>query len=300
MTDSAPPSPPDTPAALLGPAWDLLDSLPPAAAPPCITSTTLEMVAAATRPRLQKRSRWRGWLAPVALVAAAFTVGMVAGRGTVTDPERAALDYLPVLDHYAVLREAGSVEFLTQVARRDYPPPRWLAFGRGGERAGDGALPTYEALDAAIAVFASTPFGPDDAASAARRADISERSGEERRELSDAAMEFQRLSPAGRRDLVRLARALGGRDGTGPDRDELLAAARLWHQWLATRDPADRKGVIELDTTERLEWLDHYALMRPGSGRGPRFNGRVPEAGRPAEGPRRAPPTPAEMPRPPR
>lgn len=299
MNDSAPPSPPDTPASLLGSAWDLLDSLPPAAAPPSMTSTTLEMVAAATRPRPRTRSRWGGWLAPVAIVAAAFTAGIVAGRGTAIDPERAVLDYLPLLDHYGVLREAGSVEFLTQVARRDYPPPRRLAFGRGGERGGDAALPPYEALDTAIAVFESTPFVPDDAPSAARRAEISDRSGEERRRLSDAATDFQRLSPAGRRDLVKLARVFGGRDGAGPDRDELLAAARLWHQWLATRDPADRKGVIELDTAERLEWLDHYAQIKPGSGRGfPRDGGF--RGFPPPEGPRRGPPPPPEMPGSPR
>lgn len=330
MTDSAPNPPSDTPAALLGPTWDLLDSLPRAATPPSMTSTTLEMVAAATRTRSRQGTRWHGWLAPGAIVAAAFAVGMVAGRATITDPEKAVLEYLPVLEQYDVLKEAGSVEFLTQVARRDYPPPRRLSFGRGNERSGDGAMPDYEALDAAIAVFASTSFGPDDASAADRRTDISDRSAEDRRKLSDAATDFQRLSPAGRRDLVRLARVFGGRDGAGPDRDELLDAARLWHQWLATRDPADRKGVIDLDTAERLEWLDHYALMRPGSGRGPsrdggfrgfpppggpqegpppggpRFNGRPPEGGRfpegghPPDGPRWGPPPPGEIPGPPR
>jgi hypothetical protein len=76
--------------------------------------------------------------------------------------------------------------------------------------------------------------------------------------------------------------------------------------------------VIDLDAAERLEWLDHYALVRPGSGRGasrdgvfrglpppdappegpppgwPRFNGRPPE------GPRRGPPPRGETPAPPR
>lgn len=324
MTDSAPNPPSDSPAALLGPAWDLLDSLPRAVTPPSMTSTTLEMVAAATRPQPRQAIRWGGWLAPAAIVAAAFAVGMVAGRATISDPERAVLEYLPVLEHYDVLKEAGSVDFLSQVARRDYPPPRRLAFSRGNDRGGDGAMPAYEALDTAIAVFASMPFGPDDTSASDRRTDLADRPVDQRRKVSDAALDFQRLSPAGRRDLVRLARVLGGRDGEGPDRDELLEAARLWHQWLATRDPADRKGVIDLDTVERLEWLDHYALMRPGSGRGPyrdggfrgfppsggllegpppggpRFNGRVPEGGRLPEGPRRGPPTPEETRAPPR
>lgn len=294
MTNSAPQPSSDSPATLLGPAWDLLDSLPRVTTPPSMTSTTLEMVAAATRPPPRPGSWWQGWLAPAAIVVAAFAMGLVAGRTTVTDPEKAVLEYLPVLEHYDVLKEAGSEEFLTQVARRDYPAPRRPAFGRGGERGGEIAMPAYEALDAAIAVFESTPFGPDEARITDRRTDISDRPLEERRKLSDAATDFQRLSPAGRRDLVRLARVFGGRDGAGPDRDELLDAARLWHQWLATRDPADRKGVIDLDTAERLEWLDHYALMRPGSGRWPRFNDAPPV------GPRRGPPPPGEIPGPPR
>jgi hypothetical protein len=304
----------DTPAAALGPAWDLLDSLPRSIAPPSMTSTTLEMVAAAARPRQRRRSWWRGWLGPLAVVVSAFAVGTLAGRATVTDPEKAVYEYLPVLEHYDVLKEAGSVEFLTAVARRNYPPPRRFAFGRSGES----APPVHAALDAAVATFASASFGPAAGSTAERRTDLAARPAEERRKLSDAAVEFQRLSPVGRRDLVRLARVFGGHDGAGPDRDDLLDAARLWHQWLATRDPAERKGVIDLDTAERLEWLDYYALVRPGSGRGasrdggfrglpppdappegpprgwPRFNGQPPE------GPRRGPPPPGEIPGPPR
>ncbi|MEI6240470.1 MAG: hypothetical protein WCR51_08770 [Planctomycetia bacterium] len=307
--------PSDTPAAALGPTWDLLDSLPRAATPPSMTSTTLEMVAAAARTQPRRSAWWRGWLGPVTVVGAAFVAGVVAGRATVTDPEKAVFEYLPVLEHYDVLKEAGSVEFLTEVARRNYPPPRRFAFGRGGEA----VAPAFEALDAAVATFASASFGPDAGSTAERRAELSDRPAEERRQLSDAAVEFQRLSPVDRRDLVRLARVFGGRDGEGPDRDELLEAARLWHQWLANRDPADRKGVIDLGTTERLEWLDHYALMRPGSGRGPYRDGGgfrgfpppdgPPEGpppggprfnGRPPEGPRRGPPPPGETPGPPR
>lgn len=317
-------TPADTPATVLGPTWDLLDSLPRSTMPPSMTSTTLELVAAAARPPRHRRSSWRGWLGPLAVVASAFAVGTLAGRATVTDPEKAAFEYLPVLEHYDVLQEAGSVEFLTEVARRNYPPPRRFAFNRSGERGGEVVAPAYAALDAAVATFASASFGPAAGSTAERRTGLGDRPAEERRKLSDAAMEFQRLSPVGRRDLVRLARVFGGRDGAGPDRDELLDAARLWHQWLATRDPADRKGVIDLGTAERLEWLDHYALVRPSSGRGsfrdggfrgfpppgappqgpppggPRFNGRGPESGRSAEESRRGPPPPEETPAPPR
>ena len=323
MSDSAHQSPADTPAAALGPAWDLLDSLPRTTMPPSMTSTTLEMVAAAARPR--RPSWWRGWFAPAAVVAGAFVVGMVASRATVSDPEKAAFEYLPVLEHYDVLKEAGSVGFLTEVARRDYPPPRRFALSRGGERGGETIAPAFEALDSAVATFAAVLPGPDGRPAVDRRQQLSGRPAEERQRISAAAGEFQRLSSDGRREIVRLAKVLGGRDNAGPDRDELLEAARLWHQWLATRDPAERKDVIELNTTERLEWLDHYALVRPGSGRGsfrdgggfrgfpgpgalppgpppggPRFNGRVSEDGRPPEGQRRGPPPREETPAPPR
>ena len=139
--------------------------------------------------------------------------------------------------------------------------------------------------------------------------------------MAEAAGRFQRLSDSRPPRLVQLARAFGGRDGEGPDRDELLAAATALApvaRHRATR--ADRKGVIELDTAERLEWLDQYALARPGraaavrfamvaafaafrrrgpaagapASRGPAFNGRPPftRAG--------GPPPPRETPAPPR
>lgn len=301
----------DTPADLFGPAWDLLDALPRSVAPPSLTATTVEMAAA--RPRPPRAAWWRGWLAPVAVVAGAFAVGVAAGRGTLTDPDQFVFDYLPVLEHYDVVREAGSVEFLLAVARKNFPPPR-----RPFARNGDDGPPAYAALDAAVAAFAAEPFGADVAGEAGRRTAFSRRPAEERRRVADAAADFQRRSSMERRDLVRLARALGGRDGEGPDRDELLAAARLWHQWLATRDPADRKAVIDLDSSERLEWLE-YALARPGGGRGAAFREGgglrgLPPAGPPPDGPaavprfngrppfdpRLRPPLPRETPAPPR
>lgn len=306
----------ETPADLLGPAWDLLDALPRVAAPASLTSTTIEMAAARSRPR--PAAWWRGWIAPVAVVATAFAVGIAAGRGTVSDPDQFVFDYLPVLEHYDVVREAGSVDFLMALARRNDPPPR-----RPFSRNGAAAPPAYEALDAAVATFATEPFGAGFPGEAERRTAFSRRPAEDRRRLADAAVAFQRLSSMDRRELVRLARALGGRDGEGPDRDELLAAARLWHQWLATRDPAERGDVIDLDTAKRLEWLD-YARARSGPGRGgafrdgegfrgfpppgpppgspppdgPRFNGRPPFD--PWPPPPRPPRPPRETPAPPR
>lgn len=300
ISDPAP-SPADTPAHALGPAWDLLDALPEVVAPATMTSTTVEMVAAAAR---KNRPR-RGWLLPVVAVAAAFGTGLVAGRATVGEPERALFDNLPLVEHFDVVREAGSVAFLEAVARRGYPPPRKFAFGRPGES----GPPPYEALDAAVAAFAAEPADPP----ADRRATVAARPEAERRRLMESAAELGRLDPARRRDFIRLARAFGGRDGDGPDRDELLAAARLWHQWLATRDPAERKDVVALDTAERLEWLDRYALPRPARGapardgpfregqfRGPPPPDRPRFTGRPPAEPRREPPPPPETPAPPR
>jgi len=307
--------PSDTPAALLGPAWDLLDALPQAVAPPSMTSTTVEMVAARVRPRAAGAGRWRDWLAPAAAVATAFIVGVIAGRMTSADPDRMVFEYLPVLEHYDVVREAGSVEFLAAVARRDYPPPRRPPFGRPGDRGPD-APPPYAALDEAAAAFATAGIGEDAGLAAKRRDEFATRPEAERRRLIDAANDLQRLSSSERRDLVRVARAFGGRDGGGPERDELLEAARLWHHWLSTRDPAERRGVIDLGMAERLEWLDRYA--RPGRGGGFRdggFRGFPPPGFPPPDGPpppgsrfndrpppdrRRGPPPGAETPPPPR
>jgi len=304
------PEPPasDTPADLLGPAWDLLDALPRSSAAASLTATTIEMAAA--RPRTAPAAWWRGWIAPVAVVVTAFAVGVAAGRGTGTDADQFVFDYLPLFEHYDVVREAGSVEFLLAIARRNDPPPR-----RPFVRNGEAGPPAYEALDAAVTAFATEPFGAGVPGKAERRAAFSHRPAEERRRVADAAGAFHRLSSMERRDLVRLATAFGGRDGEGPDREELLAAARIWHQWLATRDPADRKAVIELDTAERLEWLD-YALARGGPGRGGAFRdgggfrGFPPPGGPPVDGPRfngrppfdprLRPPPPRETPAPPR
>ena len=311
--------PSETPAAALGPAWDLLDALPRAVAPAAMTATTVEMAAA--RAPAVRGTWWRGGFAPVMVVAAAFITGIFVGRVTLTDTERTVLAHLPVLEHFDVVREAGSVEFLMAVARRNYPPPRRPPFSRPADRGGDSSEPSYETLDAAVAAFAEANGVAESRLAADRRASFATRPPADRRRLAEVAEEFQRLSSAERRDLVRVARALGGGQGAGAERDELLAAARLWHQWLATRDPAERRGVIELEMAERLEWLDRYAFARPGSGRGPGRDGGFrgfPVPGFPVPGfprpgfprpdgpppfngpPPRRPPPPGETPAPPR
>ena len=71
-----------------------------------------------------------------------------------------------------------------------------------------------------------------------------------------------------------------------PQREDLRNAARLWHQWIASRDPADRRDIIELNTQQRLEWLDRYAQRdsRPIN-RPPREFDRDPRRGPPGQRP---------------
>jgi len=285
----------ETPAGDLGAAWDILDVLPRSSSPPSMTSTTIEMVAASAAAGAvgKPRATVRDWLLPAATVIAGFVIGLIMGRATVEDPDWMLLDNLPLLRHFDVLREAGSVGFLEDIARRNIPEPRRFQGGRPEDRGPDAArdeqprTAAYPALDQAIAALRDGPFGSqlDAQEQAARRNEIAEMSAEDRRLLVGNGFEFQRLTPIERRDIMKLARVFAGRDGTGPDRDELLASARLWHQWVATRDPVERNAVIDLDREERLEWLDHYVQVRPGQWRPGQFRGLPPGPEGP-EGPR--------------
>jgi len=62
---------PETPAAALGAAWNLLDALPRSSSTPSMTSTTLEMVAASA-----------------AAVIGGLFLGFILGRATLPPPER--------------------------------------------------------------------------------------------------------------------------------------------------------------------------------------------------------------------
>ena len=88
---------PDTPAAALGAAWNLLDVLPRSSSTPSMTSTTLEMVAASAAapaappgsPRLV--AFWRSimhWALPAAAVIGGLFLGFILGRATLPPPER--------------------------------------------------------------------------------------------------------------------------------------------------------------------------------------------------------------------
>lgn len=85
----------DTPAAALGPAWNLLDALPRATSTPSMTATTLEMVAASAAgpaPRSRRSpSAWRSimhWAVPAAAVIGGLCLGFILGRATLPLPER--------------------------------------------------------------------------------------------------------------------------------------------------------------------------------------------------------------------
>ncbi|MEI7781284.1 MAG: hypothetical protein WCJ18_05090 [Planctomycetota bacterium] len=87
----------DTPAAALGGAWKLLDVLPRTTSTPSMTSTTLEMVAAAaagpapTQRNIRWPSLWQSimhWALPAAAVIGGLVLGFILGRATLPPPER--------------------------------------------------------------------------------------------------------------------------------------------------------------------------------------------------------------------
>jgi hypothetical protein len=249
-----------------------------------------------------------------------------AGRSTAPDPDIRALEYLPVIRHIAPLREAGSVGFLTDVAGKNYPAVRRFGpFGRPGEGRGadppaEGAPPGEPAaaeppappvppeLDAAIAALVGEPLGRDVPADvlARRRAEVEALSADERRRLADRVSEFMTLSEVARYDVLQLARFLADTsDDNAAERQRLLGAAGVWHQYMALRDPAERSDVVDLPREQRLESLDRFYARfqfraqrdwdpRRGFG-GPRPGGDAPgpggggagEAGEPPPGPAR-------------
>ena len=260
------------PAEALAGVWDLLDVLPRATASPDMTATTINMVAVDVAGDSEgaggpgRQSPGRSWARPLAAAAAvigSLVAGFAAGRATVPGPDVRMLHYLPVVRNLDLLREAGSVEFLAEVAGRHYPPPRRPPLGR----------PIVEDARRFAAAIESFRFlrdeDQDDPAWLERRRREAERlSAMDRRELDAVAERFLELPPDERRELVELARALAD-----PGRRELAFAARLWHQWITWRDPADRQPIIDLDTQQRLEWLD----LQAGS--------EGPPDGRPEHGP---------------
>lgn len=304
-------------------AWSLLEILPRHECPPSLASTTLEMVAFSAIAG-REGSRLRG-LMPIARMAAAagailvaLAAGYAAGLATRGDADGVGMGMVPVAVHLGVLREAGSVAFLEALAGRDMP--------RLPERFGVGMNRPYPELQQAVDAFIAAGFAEQEPASGAEapslqpgdhepapaadaappldrmprvrlggsgwkemKSQLAELSPKERREVGDAIAAFDRLPPGERRSLVELARALAD-----PSRVELREAARLWHALVQFADPVDRRGLLELDARERLEWIDRR--MRPWRGPGIVPGGPSPRPGvppfRPGAGPRRTPEAP--------
>jgi hypothetical protein len=267
----APPAAPEAvePADALADVWDLLDALPRAAAGPSMTATTIEMVAveversAGSLAAVPNASARRGPAPPrpagpttrrllgaAAVVAGSLLAGIVAGRATAPGIQRRGLERLPAVRNVELLREAGSVEFLEAVAERRFPPPRRPALPRlvADMRRFEAGLESLRAFRADAAADTGTLD--------ARRAEVAAMTAAERRELERSAETFARLSGGEREDVVRLAEALGD-----PRRRDLIDAARLWHLWIVSCDPADRQDIIELGSRGRLEWLERQSRL---------------------------------------
>jgi hypothetical protein len=301
--DSGPPPRPATgPARDLGDVWELLDTLPPAAARVDLAATTVDLVAAkvAARPRGRGPAGVGRWLMPVAAVAASLAGGFVAGRATAPDPDHWVLEQLPVIEHLDLLQEAGSLEFLEAVAERQRGNPelpRWLRAGgdprsrREDAQEFDAALGQLEAEDA-------TRRQERDVIQA-RRAAVAALPAVKQARIERNAETFRSLANIDRRELGAIATALAD-----PANGRLRDAARAWHLILAAMNPVVRRTAIEMPVEERLEMLerpfgrprDEFRERRPNNAPGaperrplpggpPGF--RLPPP--PAAGPREAP-----------
>lgn len=252
--------PSGAPANDLGEIWGALDALPRASASIDMAATTIDM-AAVTMGRSTPRSTlhmgggwpatWRHWILPTLAVGGSLMAGIVAGRVTAPDPDVRILEYLPMVRHLPLLQEAGSVTFLQALAaRRIQQPPRMLpevlrdeeiefdaavADLRGDHVLGSGARPLLQDRRMAVAMM----------------------DGDERDAIERSVAAFGDLTKAEQRDLAAVAAALAD-----PQREDLRAAARLWHLIIAASNPPERKGIVELDAEGRLEWLERRSRLR--------------------------------------
>jgi len=247
------------PAEVLGDIWPLLDELPRAAASSRMTATTVEMAAVTARRPDPLRDRLRTWLGPLAVVAAALALGILAGRITTPDTARPLVD-LPLVQHLDLLQEAGSEAFLEQLAARRADLP-----GRGGPRfGGEMGRRAAESFTARIESLAAALAADRARTAADRRAWFEALPLDERHELEKSAAAYRALSPTQRELLAGVAAAL-----VDPTRPELREAAQAWHMWLSAMRPTERPEIIAYGTDNRLAWIDWYVQRfdprrRPG------------------------------------
>jgi hypothetical protein len=258
----------DAPAAALGEVWTLLDSLPAARVSTDLMATTVEMAAVPVRsggrtpttarigpgaPTLPAGFALPAWLPAATVLLGSLVGGLVVGRASAPNPDQALLQNLPCIEQFDLLREAGSVAFLEEVARRGYPAPRRPPPAQSPADVRADA----EQFDAAIAALRESGVAATDRETVtARREQVLRMVDSRRRQLEKSVESYQRLAPSDRRELLAVGRALAD-----PKREQLLEAARRWHQWVRMRDPADRRDVIELGTDDRLEWLDRWTRL---------------------------------------
>jgi len=263
----------DAPRDALADVWGVLDVLPRASGAIDMASTTVEMVAVSIDEPSRTGAVVRRWLLPAAAVAASLVAGVVVGWATAPEAKGRRGGDLALVGHLDLLREAGSVSFLEEVAQRKYRLP---------SRPGPLRNPEARRADADEFMAEVAALGRELEA----RAGGSERqsrellSPERQVELTKAATAFGQLSAAEKKLLDATARALVSR----PD---LRQAALLWHQWLSTARPEDRDGIIAKPSEGRLDWLDWYA-SRPEFG---------PADRPPRDQDRRGPPRPPGQPR---
>lgn len=299
--DSKPPPRPATgPARDLGEVWELLDTLPPAAARIDLAATTVDLVAAkvaATRSMDREPAGPGRWLMPFAAVAACLAGGFVAGRTTAPDPDQWVLEQLPVIEHLDLLQEAGSLEFLEAVAERQRGSPeltRWLRAGGDPRSRREEAQEFDEALGQLAAEGAARPRGRD--VLTARRTAVAALPAVKQAKIERNAQTFRSLANIDRRELVAIATALAD-----PVNERLRDAARAWHLILAAMNPVVRRTAIEMPVEERLELLerplgrprDEFRERRPTTGPGA-ADRRPPPGGPPGF---RFPPPPGAGPR---
>lgn len=241
------------PAEALSDVWLLLDELPRGRASATLQATTIEMAAVQTAGPTAADTGGTRWLVPAAVVAAALVAGWIVGRATAPDPDRTLLEHLPLVRHLDIVREAGSVGFLEQVAGRGGPPLR-LALRQGPEAA------RQEVADFSAAVESLGRLLRAD--TAARRGVLAALPVEERAELERSLREFTALSGAERKTLAAVAAGL-----VDPARPELRTAALDWHRWLTVSRPEDRADIVASGTEKRLDWIDWYAARIEGRAR---------------------------------